>query len=128
MKHSMLKNAITSNLTLKICSIIIGYCLWTFLSQSHVTDVTFSIPLYVYGSSDYAISEAPENILVCIRAKRSDFYQLDTQSLAVHINADKLPLGTKEILIKDKHLFLPQNISMIHCNPQKIKIITTVKT
>jgi hypothetical protein len=124
MKHIILKNAITSNLTIKICSIIVGYCLWVFLSQYQIADITLSIPLYIYGSCENKIIEAPENVVVTL-AKRSDFYLLDTKSLAIHLNADNLPIGTKELLIKEKHLFLPKAVSMVHCSPRIVNVTTS---
>lgn len=122
----LLKNAITSNLTLKLCSLIFGYCAWLFLSQSQVANITLPIPLYFYGSLENKIIHAQDTINVTLQTKRSELYLLDTQSLAIHINADKLPLGTKELLIKDKHILLPQTIRMVHCNPQKITITTAL--
>jgi hypothetical protein len=70
---------------------------------------------------------APENIDVTFKGKRADIYALDKEALAAHINISKLLPGTHGISLTKQHLFLPENITLVHYKPSNLTITISDK-
>ncbi len=122
MKLTMLKNSLTSNLSLKVVSCILGCWFWFLLSGSHPVSITTEIPVYFYGSLENKQLEAPQHISIDLQCTRSQAYTLDTQKLAAHVNADRLTAGVNNLLITREHIFLPPGVTLLHCKPAFIPI------
>lgn len=74
----------------------------------------------------YAI-QAPEKVAITLKAKRSDLYKLDRETLAAHVNINKLLPGKHGIILTEQHLFLPKNIALTHYKPANLCIIISEK-
>ena len=122
-KPLSLKNLLWTNLTIKLCSLIFGLGLWATLNQSTLHDKSFHAQLYYFGSSLKKI-EGPESINVTLRGTRSGFSKLGS-SPTIYINTQSLRDGKNTMIITQDHLFLPQDINMVHCNPRLAEIIVS---
>jgi hypothetical protein len=123
---ALLKNTILNNLTIKIFSLIIGYCLWSFLGSIYLQTNTVHIPICFYNvPNNRDISAQPETITIQLRGKRSDLKQCS--DLALHINAQSLTVGQHKIIPEDDQLFLPKTVNMVHYKPLTINLQVTEK-
>lgn len=116
---TMLRNILANKPILKINSCILGCCFWYLFSQFRPIKITFSAPLTFY-ENDQDVIEAPETIKVCLQGYKKDFYALDLQSLAIHINCNELHEGKNYLNINHKNLFLPSSIKLLHYIPSNV--------
>ena len=124
---SLIKNTILNNLTIKIFSLIIGYCLWTFLGSMYLQTNTIHVPVCFYNvPAQKEISAQPESITVQIRGKRSDLKYCS--DLALHINAESLIPGQHKIVPSEDQLFLPKTVTMVHYKPLAITLSVAEKS
>lgn len=117
----ILKQAITSTFFLKATSLIIGFLLWSIISNSCTTHTWITVPVCFYNKTNELFS-APATVLVELKAKRSFLRQLDRKNLAVHINAHTLQKGPNTIQLSSDLLFLPPSISIGEIIPHNILI------
>lgn len=122
MKYLMLKKHLWTNLTIKLFSLILAFGLWSFLSQSQVFRVIYTVPICFFGKSTLDTTQ-PDSVDITLEAKRSVFINFDKNSLAVHINNELLHEGKNIHVICKQDLFLPSDINMIDCNPRIIEVI-----
>lgn len=117
-----LKQILTSKAPIKVVSLILGYSLWTILSQSQHTTMWTEVPVCFYQKTDGHCVTAPESIKVALRAKKSHLQTIDFNTLAVHVNASKLKEGDNQLLLNGSHLLLPDAIKLVHYNPANFLI------
>ena len=127
MKAIQLKHLFLANAPLLSISFLLGYSFWYIASYDHVTNLPITIPLCFSELKDTYTLHAPEKITVTLTAKRSHLYALDRNSLAAHINIDKLLPGKHGIVITEQHLFLPKNIAITQYRPANLFIIISQK-
>lgn len=119
-----LKTVITTRYILKISAFILGFSFWYILSQSRPIEITSTIPLTFYGNNVLPEQlETLDTVNICIKGYKADFYDLDFENLAVHINADTLHIGKNYIQVLHENLFLPHHIKLLHCNPSNVVVI-----
>ena len=116
----VLKKTLLSNLTLKTISLILGFCLWYFMSQSYYTEITLSVPLCFDNLPNTYSINAPEHLNVTIGGKRADLYTLDLATLHAHINMHHARHGTHELSLTNRSLFLPPSIKLVHYTPSNL--------
>ena len=109
--------ALRTNHSLKIIACIIGFTLWSLMSDLHYITKTFVVPVHFYNSENSIIQEAPENVTVRLQGKKSDFRYLNFTTLAAHIDAKTLLQQTNLIHLTAEQLFLPQTIKLVSYKP-----------
>ncbi len=115
------KNTLMNNLTIKILSVIIGYCLWSFLGNLYTLTSTITVPVCFYNvPSDTEISADPESFMIQLRGKKADLKHCT--DLALHINAESLQPGVHKIVPNEEQLFLPKTINLLHYKPLMISL------
>jgi len=117
-----LKILITNNLTLKVISLIMGFTFWFTWSDKQATSCRVDVPLCVYNVPETAHFDAPETVKVELSGKLEDFYNLDLNNLAVHIDASTLHEGSNQCIVNNEQLLVPGDIKMTHCVPSNILI------
>jgi hypothetical protein len=118
-----LKNLYLANAPLAIISLLLGYSFWYIASYNHMAHVQLTVPLcFSELPQNYSV-QAPEKVAITLKAKRSDLYALDRETLAAHININKLLPGKHGIILTEQHLFLPKNIALTHYKPANLSII-----
>lgn len=122
MNIQKLKKQLLTNLPLIIISLFLGYSFWYIATYDQTVMFQLNVPLCFAASADNCALQAPENIQITLKGKRTDMYALDKSSLAAHINIDKLLPGKHGILLTEQHLFLPNNISLVHYKPANLTI------
>ncbi|MFC1841886.1 hypothetical protein ACFLYA_02330 [Candidatus Dependentiae bacterium] len=116
------KKIFLSNMHIKIISLIFGYSFWYLLSQSHVANIWFTVPICFYNVQDDIQIETTEKIKVQLSAKREDLYTVEQDNLAFHIDAQDTKIGNTVIKLQEKQLLLPNAIKMVKCYPTNIAI------
>ena len=102
-----------------------GYWLWMLLGQSIPVTISRSIPLVFDAVTESQSIDAPETITVYLQGTRKTVYDLDHQSLALHIDARTLKDGKNSLPVTPDMLFLPYHIHMVHYKPLPIIITVT---
>jgi hypothetical protein len=116
------KTIVTNNLTLKALSLIMGYTFWFVWSQTQTMSYTLNVPLCVYNTPETAQFQAPEKVKVQLAGTLQDFYNLDLDNLAIHVDGSTLHEGNNRCVVNNEQLFVPDNIKMIHYAPSNITI------
>jgi hypothetical protein len=122
MKVVPLKNLFLNKAPLAIVSLFLGYSFWHMASVHHLVSLHVSVPLCFTQTADTYDIDAPETIDIILQGKRSDLYALENDSLAAHVNINKLLPGKHGIIITEKNLFLPQTITLTHYKPSNLTI------
>lgn len=121
---ALLKHTIANNLTIKIFSLIIGYCLWSFLGNIFIQTRSVKVPVCFYNvPENKEISAQPELVAIQIQGKRADLKTCN--DLALHVNAESLLLGEHKIAPCEEQLFLPKTVNLLHYSPCTISLSVT---
>lgn len=121
MKYLSLKNLLWTNLTIKCCSLIIGLCLWSILSENLTQTIALKVPI-CHPEAVNEFNAAQTTFDITLQATRSALRFFNLNSLAVHIDPKQLHQGKNAIFITEKQLLLPTNINMVDCNPRVVEI------
>lgn len=122
MKTLSIKKLLWSNLTIKCCSLILGFGIWSFLSQAQKCSFSCLAPIWFMHKDTRAIS-GPPYIEVTLAAQRSHLSTLDMNAIAVHIDAQNLKEGKNTKIVSQEDLLLPSYINMVDCNPRIVELI-----
>jgi hypothetical protein len=115
------KSIIHNTLLLKLLSLVFGYCLWHFISQSHIMTRTYSVPLFFYNTTEHTKINGPDEITVHLRSTKATL-ALIGPALAAHIDAHTLHEGSNCLHISPETLFLPKNIELTHVTPAPVMV------
>jgi len=120
MKNLSIRKALWSNLIIKCCSFILGFALWSFLSQQQQYRITHRTPVYFLQTDGTATKQ--NFVDVTLEGSRKDLSSFDFDSLAIFI--DETQQKTKKItkVISKQDLLLPPYLNMIHCDPRIIEL------
>lgn len=116
-----LKEAVTSTFFLKATSLIIGFLLWSIIGNGCTAHLWISVPVCFYNKKNRSIS-SPEKLFVQLHAKRAFLRHLDTQTIAIHIDAQTLHAGPNVVTITEDLLFLPSTITVVDTIPHNVLI------
>lgn len=122
-----LKTLLIKNTPLKVCSFILGYALWSTFSSMQTITQELTVPLCCYQIPTSIDFDAPETITITLSGKKNQLATLNTQELAVHIDAHDLPIGNNPISVTAEKLFLPESIKLVHYSPAPLMITTREK-
>jgi len=120
-----IKNLLISNAPLKVISLILGYTTWYLLGNILTETRWYTIPLSFDNLDTELLITAPKTIQVLLSGKRNFIKDIDTETLAAHINSAALKPGKQKITISHKQLFVPDSIKLIHYIPTKISVNIT---
>jgi hypothetical protein len=123
-----LKESLFSNTILKILSVVIGYGIWSLLGNHRPTQHTFQVPVCFYNVKDGQKIQAPELLTIDVQAARADLDSLQNETLALHIDAEKLEQGKQTIPVNAQQLLLPDSFKVVHYNPAQVVIDVCVDT
>lgn len=117
---TVLKSSLLNNLTIKITSLIIGYSIWAFFSQSYTVHKWVTIPVCYYNTHDKIIKTTPEFLKIKLAGKRKDLALCN--DLAFHVDAQSLASNEQIIVPNENSLFLPTGVKLLYCSPFKVSI------
>ena len=109
-----------TNLFLKCSALFFGYLLWNIVGYNHTITISLTIPVVVYHQGTATIN-APESVRVTLRTSRKNLVTLHS-TLAVHIDAETLSLGSTIIPLDRSLLFVTDAIDVLHYNPKEITV------
>lgn len=93
-----------------------GYCLWSFLSNSYTIQKYIQVPVCFYNVPETSVVESSqEYIKVKLSGKGSDLALCN--NLAFHIDAHSLLEGKQIIVPNETNLFLPSTVKLVYSNP-----------
>ncbi len=116
-----IKQAVTSTFFLKAISLIIGFLLWSIISDACTSHTWVTVPVCFYNKKNRLLN-SPDQLLVELTAKRSFLRHLDKRALAIHIDAQTLKPGPNAVLITDDLMFLPSTITIKDIIPHNVLI------
>jgi len=120
--HITHRRATPNTVILKLLSITFGYIVWSIMSQSHITTLQQTIPIYFYNIPKQTHIIAPEQVTIQVRGKKKILHSLVKESLAAHVDAKKLKQGDNLISLSKSMLFLPDQIDILRITPGPILI------
>lgn len=120
--YHIIKKALTTNIALKIVSIMLGYALWNTVSQQQTVTVSHDVPLYFYNMPQSYHINAPETVTIALEGKKKYLKLLAPEQLAIHINGQELHIGEQPLIMNEKKLFLPEIIKLVNYSPTVITI------
>ncbi len=126
--YLIIKKALANNIALKVASAILGYALWSIMSQQQTVTITHEAHLCFYNLPPTYHINAPETVAISLQGKRKHLDQLDSSRLAIHINGQELHVGEQPLIMNEKKLFLPEIIKLVHYCPTVITIDTAELT
>lgn len=106
------KKHLLNNLSLSVISLFLGYTIWHILCQPHKIITHISVPVSFYNVQKNEI-ESPEAVIATVHGTRKELYTL-LYNLAVHIDAQTVPIGESQIKITAHNLFLPESVRLLH--------------
>jgi YbbR domain-containing protein len=83
---------------------------------------TYTIPVCFYNIGTKNSIHAPETVAVQLRGTRTDLAAIDTNQLAVHIDATSVSSGKHPLEISNKTLLLPNRIQVVYYSPMNSTI------
>lgn len=104
-----------------------GYTFWFTWSQSLTTSYHFTVPVCLYNTESLRI-DAPESISVELIGTFVSLRSIDTETLALHIDASQLHHGKNVYRPTISDLLLHDNIDIKHYTPANIYISCTTQT
>lgn len=110
----------SSIFNLKLISCIAALGLWYCFSFDKI--ITHSFYVLLCFDEESHIKQAPENILVTVQARRSDFYNFDYKQCAIYIDKQYLNNNRNYIYLDAQKILLPMEISLVSCKPSSIMI------
>lgn len=112
---------LTNNLTIKVISLIIGFLIWSVLSEKQMAIVERNLPVCFYNEPEKLNIKTQNSIKVKISGLRKDLWT--NESNAIHIDASFITEEKDYIYeIEPEHIFLRQGVNLISYKPSKIKI------
>lgn len=121
-----LQKLLTNRISLIIISAIIGSSIWYTISIDKPAQLSLSLPICFYGQSDQQTIKAPLQVYVRLSAPRRLLCALDSNTLAIHLDAHKLHAGKNSITLTHAELLLPKCIKLLDYRP--LNIIIDVET
>ena|SRR3990167_3890910 len=111
---------LTDNLTIKVISLIIGYLIWSILSQHQCDIVEKWIPICFYNNDNFELT-TNEFIKIKLSGLRKNLWF--NENNAVHIDASFInEKKDYTFSINPEHIFLRQGINLISYEPTNIVI------
>ncbi len=105
---------------LKIVALFFGFFLWYIIGMHHKVIISKKVPLVFYNQAT-ACFEAPEFVTVTLRCSRKDC-ALVYPMLAVHVDLQRVSVGSHVLKLDREQLFVSQSIDVIHYSPATITI------
>jgi hypothetical protein len=87
------------------------------LNNQHTRTIELKVPVCLFDQKPEHDITIPTDIVIGLNGKRKDLQTLDVQSLAVHINAQKLCHGEHALIVDSSTLFLPSSVKLVHYMP-----------
>ncbi len=119
------RSAFRSPIFLKVSSLILGFLLWSTVSELFTRSLWVAVPLSFYNTNEGTKISAPETVNIELSGKRSHMKQIDKKTLALHIDAQSLQLGENHLTITREQLLMPPSISVATVIPQKVVVQVT---
>lgn len=119
------RTALTSPIFLKASSLILGFLLWSSVSELFTRSLWVAVPLSFYNNKEGRKISSPETINVELSGKRSHIKHIDKNTLALHIDAQSLHLGDNHLTITREQLLMPPSIAVATVIPQKVVVRVT---
>lgn len=115
-----IKSLLTNKLSINVISLIMAYCVWSFMAENQTVQKNISVPVCLYNCQDLSDIDFPEKIMITLEGKRAALASLDYKQLAVHLDGELLTNGPNGITLSEKNLFLPTTIKLVNYKPTNL--------
>ncbi len=114
------KTPLHQTLLFKSVALFFGFYLWFIIGSHHKITFSKKIPVVFYNKQA-SIIDGPDAIIVTLHGSRKEFSHI-FHTLALHIDAQKIPLGTTTLKPDREQLFVSQSIDVIHYTPKTVTV------
>ncbi len=119
---TLIKKSILNNKTIKVCSLILGYCMWSFLAKHANVAQWKEVPVCFYNANDsFTVTSSISKVKVHLYGKREDLNLCN--DIAFHINVHSLAEGQSLLTPTSDQLFLPTTVKLVNYKPLTILVI-----
>ena len=116
-----LKTSHLNGLFLKCCSLIIGYTLWSIMSQPYAVQTTIMAPISFYNTHE-AVTVQPESVKITVHGTRKELYKTALR-VAVHCDGSVLQPGENKITVTPEQILLPETVTLLHYSPTHFTVV-----
>lgn len=122
-----LKSILSNKNNLKFISLIIGYTIWAFMGETHISQIDYDVPISFYGAPHNVTISGPESVKIKLSAQRQELKNIDSNNLAFYIDASSFTYGIQQIKLTSEQLLLPDSIKLLRWAPANLLVTVTEK-
>ncbi len=114
--NTTLKQALTTNKTLKVMALLLGYSAWMILSSHQTITQWVQVPVCFYNvPSNLTIDCSVETMNIQVKGTAADIKACT--DLALHCDASHFKGGEQKIYPTARELCLPTSVKLVHYQP-----------
>ncbi len=125
---SELKKLIYSRAIAGSFALAVTFFIWFNNFEKRIIERYYTIPCCFYNDAPSAgemikIVHAPDSVILCLRATRKTFRELQEDQLVVHINSAELVAGKQIVVLNEENIFLPAAVKLVEWKPTELLIV-----
>lgn len=130
MRGIKIRKALTQNIPLKIAALVIAVILWLFVTSKGQTEMSFDIPVeFVNIPKGLDIVRYDvKSVNIVVRGYERFVKNIKQGDLRLNIDISKAKRGENQILIRQRDIQTPSNVSVIRIDPSSVKVVLEEKT
>ncbi len=108
-----------------VFSVLITLFFWVFLNfQNSMIQRKFTIPIQFEGlQNEYVVENyTPENAVVVLSGKETEFNLLKSESLQISVNLKNMKNGHYQMHLRENQIKKPANLSIVNIEPANISV------
>lgn len=93
------------------------------IGHSHADDTWLTVPVCFDKEESGVSIAAPETVKIHLSGKRHDLKQLDTNTIALHIDTRDLHEGKQRLELTEQRILVPESVQVIGWAPTHVSVI-----
>jgi len=124
----MIKDFLTTNIWLKLTSLILAIILWFFVILSGRSDVTVDIPVnFINLPAKLEVVDFPETISVSIQGQERILKNLKARNVNAIIDLSEAKIGKSFFTISRDNIELPKMLTITNIDPETVSLMIEEK-
>lgn len=124
-----IRQAFTENIPLKIAAVLIAVILWLFVTSKGQTEASFDLPLEFVNIPEGLdiVRYDVKTVNVVIRGYERFIKNIKQADLRINIDVSKARRGENQIPISERHIRIPNTVSVIRIAPSSVRVVLEEK-
>ncbi len=119
----MVKDFVTTNIWLKLSSLVIAIILWFFVILSGRSDVTIDIPVnFINLPPKLEVVDFPQTVSISIEGQERMFKDLKKSNINAVIDLSEAKTGKSFFTISSDNIELPQMMTITNIDPETVSL------